>query len=251
MPGPSRAEILAILAQRNVQIPQAEIKATEDQGKSQAFARLMSDAESSYARAVSEGYNPGSLQNSAAALAEGLPFGGLDGLGSLIRDKVGDRARQAELQWSDAQLKSVSGAASPEAEVKRGVKTYFPRPGENFQDINPQKARAREVAFTSARTRSGPLAPKVGLYPTEPGYSAGNPIDLSMGESRTTIPKGAFYIDQYKNLRKNENFDAGNPKVDQAGRPIIEGRANKPTNALTGKSKPVTSGEGWKVVGKE
>lgn len=143
----------------------ASIKMTEDQGKAQTYARLMTGAERSYGRAVDEGYNPGSIRNTVASVAEGLPFGGLDGIGAAIRDPVSDRARQAELQWSDAQLKAVSGAASPEEEVKRGVKTFFPRPGESQADIGPQKATSRRAAFEAAKVRSGPAGAAVGVYP--------------------------------------------------------------------------------------
>lgn len=143
----------------------APVKMTEDQGKAQTYGRLMAGAERSYDRAVTEGYDPGSLRNSAASVAEGLPFGGLDGIGALLRDDVGDRARQAELQWSDAQLKAVSGAASPEEEVKRGVRTFFPRPGENMADIAPQKRTARQAAFDSVKIRSGPAGPAIPTYP--------------------------------------------------------------------------------------
>jgi hypothetical protein len=141
------------------------MKLTEDQGKAQTYGRLMSQAERSYDSAVRDGYDPGDFKNTAASVLEGLPFGGLDGAGTAVRDDVGDRARQAELQWSDAQLKAVSGAASPEAEVKRNVKTFFPRPGENNNVISPQKRAARAVAFESAKMRSGPAGEAIGAYP--------------------------------------------------------------------------------------
>jgi hypothetical protein len=144
-------------------------KLTEDQGKSQTYGRLMADAEGSYQHAVEDGYDPGSPRNAVASVLEGLPFGGLDGAGALVRDKVGDRGRQAEMQWSDAQLKAVSGAASPEAEVKRNVRTFFPRPGEEFSDIEPQKERARTAAFDSAKVRAGPAGEGVR------GYGQGKP----------------------------------------------------------------------------
>lgn len=218
---PSKADVLAELARRGVNISNlgqssTAAKPTEDQAKSLTYAKLMTDAEQSYGRAVNEGYDPGSFRNTAASIAEGLPFGGLDGLGTLFRDEKGDRARQAELQWSDAQLKALSGAAAPEAEVKRGVKTFFPRPGENFDDIAPQKANAREVAYTSARTRSGPLSGDAGLYPNEAGFSADKPIIQKAGQSN--IPKGAFYQDPQGNVRKNENgIGQGNPIVRMKG----------------------------------
>lgn len=163
-------------AQVGVPVP-ASTKLTEDQGKAQTYARLMSGAERSYDTAVQQGYDPGSFRNTSASVLEGLPFGGLDGIGAMVRDPVGDRARQAELQWSDAQLKAVSGAASPEQEVKRNVRTFFPRPGESLPDIAPQKLGARTAAFDSAKIRSGPAAVTVPGYPRQ---------DLPSGVRATT-----------------------------------------------------------------
>lgn len=139
----------------------ADDKLTEDQGKSQGYAKMMSNAEQRYNEALKQGYNPTTLRNTTAAILEGLPFGGLDGLGAAVRDDVGDLGRQAELQWSDAQLKAVSGASSPEAEVKRGVKTFFPRPGENPFQIGPEKREARAMAFDAVRRRAGPAAREI------------------------------------------------------------------------------------------
>lgn len=139
-------------------VPLEAGKLTEDQGKAQGYARMMVDAEERYKRAVAAGYDPGSIRNAAGAIAEGLPFGGLDGLGAFLRDDLGDIGRQSELQWSDAQLKAVSGAASPESEVKKNVRTFFPRPGENMATIGPEKEQARRAGFTAAMRRSGPAA---------------------------------------------------------------------------------------------
>lgn len=245
---PTKADVLAELARRGVDVGGLGLgqsttasKPTEDQAKASTYARLMSDAERNYGRAVKEGYNPGSIRNATASFAEGLPFGGLDGIGAAIRDPVSDRARQAELQWSDAQLKALSGAAAPEAEVKRGVRTFFARPGESFEDIGPQKGTAREVAFTSARTRAGPLSQQSGLYPTEAGGTAQNPVDLSGGQSRASIPADAYYIDPQGNVRQNKNGDAGNP--------IVSRRAA--ANAALKAKSAATKGGGFKILGVE
>jgi len=139
-------------------------KITEDQGKSATYGKLMANAEGSYARAVERGYNPTSLRNTLASTAENLPFGGLDSVGAMIRDDVGDAGHQAELQWSDAQLKAVSGAASPEAEVKRNVRTYFAAPGENANALAQQKFDARRTAFEGAKVRAGPAASQIPAY---------------------------------------------------------------------------------------
>lgn len=41
-----------------------------------------------------------------------------------------------------------------------------------------------------------------------------SPFDLSAGQSRTTIPKGAFYIGKDGSMRRNDNADRGNPIID-------------------------------------
>lgn len=44
-----------------------------------------------------------------------------------------------------------------------------------------------------------------------PGVTPDNPIDLSGGQSRTSIPRGAYYRDPQGNIRRNDNSDRGNP----------------------------------------
>lgn len=179
-----------------VPIAPGHAKLTEDQAKSQGYAKTMADAEDRYYRAVRQGYNPTTPRNQIASFLEGLPFGGLDGLGALARDDVGDLGRQAELQWSDAQLKAVSGAASPEAEVKRGVKTYFPRPNENPFLIGPEKRQARAVAFDAARRRAGPAAREI----SPPGQAApaqgqgGQIVRVRTPEDAMALPPGTVFI---------------------------------------------------------
>lgn len=192
------------------------ITMTEDQGKAQLQTRLMANAEKSYRDARRDGYNPGDLRNTAASFFEGLPFGGLDGVGAFVRDDTGDRGRQAELQFSDAQLKAMSGAASPEPEVKRNVKILFPRPGESLSSIGPQKDAARLEAYRGGKLRSGPAGPTLPVFPGDVGSSPRQPIDLSKGQSRSSIPKGAFYRDPAGNIRRNDHGDDGNPIIQPA-----------------------------------
>lgn len=212
-----------ILKKSSAAAPGSVPDLTQDQGQAQTYGRLMSQAERSYQRALSEGYDPGSFRNATASVLEGLPFGGLDGLGTLVRDPVGDRARQAELQWSDAQLKAMSGAAAPEPEVKRNVKTFFPRPGENVRDISQQKTLARREGFEGARLRAGPAGPLLQDYPVDrtgqlegwsgklppaqlkaarlfegskgKGGSRSNPFIPRSVEEFKSYPKGAYFID--------------------------------------------------------
>lgn len=46
-----------------------------------------------------------------------------------------------------------------------------------------------------------------------PGLTQKNPVDLSAGQSRTQIPKGAYYKDKEGNIRRNDNLDNGNPII--------------------------------------
>jgi hypothetical protein len=173
---------------------------TEDQGKSQGYAKLMADAERSYDAAVTKGYNPADARNSWASFAEGFPLGWGDGIGSIIRNDVSDRGRQAELQWTDAQLKAMSGAASPEAEVKRNVKTYFPRPGEDQSAISGQKLRSRQVAYGAAKTRAGPAGTDLPAYPGTP--PAGVPEAGRQGYVRL-FQAGKIDLDQPRGSQAN------------------------------------------------
>ena len=128
-------------------------KLTEDQGKAGGYAQLMADAEQSYQQALREGFNPTGFRAGLANFTDNIPLMG--GVGNFIRDDAGDRARQAELQWSDAQLKAMSGAASPEPEVVRNQITNFARPGQNYGYIGERLEDARRTAFESARRRAG------------------------------------------------------------------------------------------------
>ena len=55
-----------------------------------------------------------------------------------------------------------------------------------------------------------------------PGVTEEVPIDLSGGESRSTIPQRAFYKDPWGNIRRNDNGDKGNPKVFDKTKPIAQ-----------------------------
>lgn len=53
-----------------------------------------------------------------------------------------------------------------------------------------------------------------------PGLAEANPYDLSHGEPRANIPRGAYYRDPDGNIRRNDNGDAGNPIVHPANKPV-------------------------------
>lgn len=198
-------------------------KLTEDQGKAQGWARMMSGAEDSYQRAVHDPerpYNPSSPRNTIAAFAEGLPKGIGEGIAAGIRDDVSDKGHQAELQWTDAQLRAQSGANAPDPEVKKYVRTYFPGVGENPKDIGGQKERARVDGFDSARVRAGAAGGVAGygtgkpkaagwtskLPPEQveaakafkgsraPGGTARNPSVPTDEAEYAALPKGTYYV---------------------------------------------------------
>lgn len=208
---------------------------TEDQGKMTGALTEMAVAEGTYRDARQRGYDPTSRRNSFASFLEGLPFGGLDGLGAVVRDPQSDLGRQAELQFSDAQLKAKSGAAAPEAEVKRNVQIYFTRPNQNPLMQDPTTERARAAAAVAARARAGPgatIAPKF-PYTAGPGQSrvapnlgsmspqqrqaaarfkgtrapsgtSANPYIPTNAQQLETVPKGALFIDTDGSIvRKN------------------------------------------------
>jgi hypothetical protein len=140
---------------------------TEEQGKAQTYSRLMAEAERQYQEAVAAGYNPTDLRNSFASFLENLPFGGLDEMGALVRSNPSDKGRAAELAFADAQLKAMSGAASPEGEVKRNVRTLFPQPGETVSYVAEPRRAMRQTAFEAARVRAG-QAPDLPAFPMPP-----------------------------------------------------------------------------------
>lgn len=63
-----------------------------------------------------------------------------------------------------------------------------------------------------------------------PGLTQQSPIDLSGGQSRSSIPIGAFYRDPEGNIRRNDNGDAGNPIIV----PVRRATAAPPRKATAG-----------------
>jgi hypothetical protein len=126
----------------------------------------------------------------------------------MARDDISDVGRQAELQFSDAQLKAKSGAAAPEAEVKRNVQIYFTRPNQNPRTQDPVTERARAAAFDAARVRSGPGASQLPAYPRTP----------RVGQSRVPVDTGKITPQQlsastrFKGT-KSPSGTQGNPSV--------------------------------------
>lgn len=215
------------------QTSEAAIKLSEDQGKAQGYAQMMANAERNYARALESGYDPTSFSNGLATFLEDA--GGLQGLSPVIRNDASDMGRQAEMQWTDAQLKAVSGAAAPDAEVRRNIRTFFPVVGQGLDATGSQMRESRRVAFGAARTRSGPKAATIipprddlGVTPQiRAGYrrliDAGTVREGTPDGSRLRpylapqpglaekLPNGTFYLDGNLVLRQRGARPAARP----------------------------------------
>ncbi len=104
---------------------------------------------------------------------------------------------------------ALGGIAVPELMMLKASNSNLdPNQGEKQLDTNIERSKAAVLSRTQG------LAPE-------------NPFDLSEGQSRTTIPVGAYYLDAAGNLRKNLNRDKGNPIV----RPAPGSVPAKPTAA--------------------
>ena len=223
--------------------PQApNIKMSDEQSKRGLQARLMRQAEIAYTDAINAGYDPTSARNWVASIFEDAPKGVGEGIGTLIRNDVSDRGRQAENLFTEAFAKAMTGAQSSLPEEAKYPKMMFTRPGQNFNTFAPQARAAREAAFEGAASSTGAGREQIGrfpsnLRPSDQGGSPQNAFDLSGGQSRTTIPVGSFYRDPQGNIRRNLNEDRGNPIVQKAA------RANAPQAAPSGGVMPRKPGE--------
>lgn len=66
------------------------------------------------------------------------------------------KVAQAQRMWAEAKLRSDTGAAATEQEVKRNVITYFPQPGDT-PEVIAQKAQMRLQAERNLMPQLGPL----------------------------------------------------------------------------------------------
>lgn len=77
-------------------------------------------------------------------------------LTNFMADADAQKVAQAQRMWAEAKLRSDTGAAATEQEVKRNVITYFPQPGDTPQVIE-QKAQMRQEAERNLMPQLGPL----------------------------------------------------------------------------------------------
>jgi hypothetical protein len=188
-----------------------------------ARATLMDEGERGYKSALAAGYNPGAMRNVLARSIEGNGIGNF--AADVIRDNPSEKARAAELQFVDGALRTTSGANAPDPEVIRANKQYFRQPGENAA-VEPSRQGLRQ----RFRDQSVRAAGAAYIDPDKAGNTLDKPLDLSRGESREAIPRGAYYRDPQGNIRKNENGDRGNPIVRTAS---PGGSANATPSAKT------------------
>jgi hypothetical protein len=84
------------------------------------------------------------------------------GVTNPIASASGQRARQAQEQWSEAFLRFKTGAATTKDEVRANVRTFFPQPGDSAEVIE-QKKRARAQASRDLSFASGQSKPSQGV----------------------------------------------------------------------------------------
>lgn len=149
-------------------------------------ATLMDQGQRDYEDARREGYDPGKWQNQLARGIEGTGVG--NWLADVIRDNPSEKARAAELQFTDGALRTTTGANAPEPEVIRANRAYFRQPGES-ESVEPDRARVRERFRRQAIRAAGSayIDPE-----KDPGFSADNPIVLTEA-NRKQIPAGAYF----------------------------------------------------------
>lgn len=183
-----------------------EIK--EFQSNAAFRATLMDEGQRKYEEARRRGYDPG--RDILPRAVEGIwgvgPF-----VANVIRDDPAEMGRAAELQFVDGALRTTTGANAPEPEVVRGNKAYFQQPGEA-----PAVEKDRSVLRKRFRDQSVRIAGPAYIDPYAPGGNPRNPLDLSDGRSRASVPRGAYYRDGQGNVRLNENGDRGNPIIIRA-----------------------------------
>lgn len=179
-----------------------------------ARAALMDEGQREYERAKADGYNPAGFKNSAAMALEAFPLGGT-WLADVIRDNPSERARAAELQFTDGALRTTTGANAPEPEVRRASRAYFRQPGEspgverNKQLIRDRfrqtavKAAGRAYVPAAAEAARAPLPkPAVSAYERmkssfdtrQPRGTQANPFLARDMETLNRLPKGSFVI---------------------------------------------------------
>jgi hypothetical protein len=131
---------------------------SETQGKATALANQMQEATKVIAELAEKKFTGKTLpQQVASSLAgsKGVPYTlGTAAIPKMIAGADAQKYRQAELQWSEAMLRFLTGAAAPDSEVARNADTYFPRPGDT-PEVVKQKEDMRAASERSVRLAAG------------------------------------------------------------------------------------------------
>lgn len=149
-------------------------------------ATLMDEGITEYERAKRDGYNPTSLKNRIARAVEDGPIPGGNFIADVVRDNPSERARAAELQFTDGALRTTSGANAPEPEVRRASRAYFRQPGES-EGVERNKQLIRDRFRTTSVKAAGRA-----YVPRTAGQSIDSPVTLTE-ENRANIGEGAFF----------------------------------------------------------
>lgn len=129
-------------------------KLTDTERSGAGYAHRMSQIEPTI-RTLEKDGRPGFVTN----------LMGYDGVGGKLRPYAESEAQQkyraAQEDWVRAKLRRESGAAIPEAEMEREIRTYFVQPGES-EDVAAQKQVSREAAMQQMRIGAGRAANQIG-----------------------------------------------------------------------------------------
>lgn len=105
---------------------------------------------------------------------------GYDGVGGKMRPYIESEPQQkyraAQEDWVRAKLRRESGAAIPEAEMEREIRTYFVQPGEG-PEVAVQKQVSREAAMRQMEIGAGRAASQIGASPG--AAPAGRVVDFN------------------------------------------------------------------------
>ena len=82
-------------------------------------------------------------------------------LGRLYTDSDFEMGKLMAEQFANAVLRNDSGAAAPEAEVRRYASQYFPQPNEGEAELQTKKAMRREVMRSLMQALGGDASPAV------------------------------------------------------------------------------------------
>lgn len=153
-------------------------KLTEGQGKAMLYGSMMAGGERDYQEALRNGYRPTSMRNQIATMAGVIPWDG-DFFGRLIRDDVSDQGRQAELRWSEGNLRQLTGATATDPEIARVAAINFDRGNDKLSE---QRYRTRADTYQGTRFAAGPGVSELPVYPEQwdPNTSIG-PVDPETG----------------------------------------------------------------------